>query len=166
MNNQQTREFLMSYRRLTDSGCWEFTGYCSPGGYGQLTIHQVRWGVHRLMYTLEHGPIPDGMLVLHSCDNPPCFNPEHLRVGTQAENVQDSILRGRHGLTNGKPYSTVGSAVPWVCVNDHDMRDPKNVYVSPKGQRQCRRCRTEAVARSHARRKAKCSSNDGETKHE
>jgi hypothetical protein len=162
VSDEQVRQNLMDRRRVTDTGCWEYTGFCSSLGYGQVRIDGEVWAVHRLMYTLHNGPIPERMKVLHSCDNPPCFNPDHLRVGTQRENVMDSVHRGRHHLVAGdKTYSSSGSGNVFICGNGHDMRDPANVYVTPKGYRQCRRCRTDSVARSAARRKAKMTAFDG-----
>lgn len=79
----------------TDSGCWEYTGNCNEWGYGQLDVRKQRWMAHRLAYTLWIGPIPEGMDILHSCDNPPCINPAHLRPGTQLENSLEMVAKGR-----------------------------------------------------------------------
>jgi hypothetical protein len=54
--------------------------------------------IHRISYVIHHGPIPAGMVVRHKCDNPECSNPDHLELGTDAENVGDRIARGRSGL--------------------------------------------------------------------
>lgn len=50
---------------------------------------------HRVSYELHHGPIPQGALILHSCDNPGCVNPAHLRAGTQSENILEAFAKGR-----------------------------------------------------------------------
>lgn len=50
---------------------------------------------HRVSYEMRHGPIPDGLNILHDCDNPNCVNPSHLKAGTQQENMRDASLRGR-----------------------------------------------------------------------
>jgi hypothetical protein len=89
-----------------DTGCVEWTGYCRPSGHGQLNAPDgyERTGlVHRLVFIMHHGPIPDGLVVRHRCDNPPCCNIEHLELGTQAQNVADAQARDRHqrGSRNG-----------------------------------------------------------------
>lgn len=76
--------------------CWEWQGTRNPQGYGGVRHDGVNWRAHRLSYVLHKGPIPDGLLVLHSCDNPPCCNPSHLRTGTYADNMLDMVGRQRH----------------------------------------------------------------------
>jgi hypothetical protein len=90
-------------RRGADE-CWEWRYARSAGGYGQMWhAGRVRY-VHRLVYEMECGPIPAGAHVLHSCDNPPCCNPAHLRVGTHADNMDDMRRRGR--ANGGTPKLT------------------------------------------------------------
>ena len=57
---------------------------------------------HRVSYEMFHGPIPEGLLVLHSCDNPNCVNPFHLEAGTQQKNMKDAYTRGRLSLNSTK----------------------------------------------------------------
>lgn len=71
--------------------CWPWTGQTS-GGYGICG----REGAHRIAYRFEHGNIPKGMLVRHSCDNPICVNPAHLLMGTVQDNTNDMLERQRH----------------------------------------------------------------------
>ena len=83
-------------RRLDKSGkCWVWQGCCGSG-YGRINSRTgVRLYTHRVAWELANGPIPDGLFVLHDCDNPPCCNPAHLHLGTQADNVRERDERGR-----------------------------------------------------------------------
>jgi hypothetical protein len=87
------------WRRLdgtSDPGsCWHFTGWLDKDGYGVLIAHRRHQRAHRVAWALTHGPIPDGLLVLHTCDRPGCCNPRHLYLGTQADNMADMIDRDR-----------------------------------------------------------------------
>ena len=76
--------------------CIEWTGTKFKSGYGEVHHRGKHWRAHRLAWTMANGPIPDGLHVLHSCDNPACCKLEHLRLGTAAENAADKIARGRH----------------------------------------------------------------------
>jgi hypothetical protein len=83
--------------------CWIWTaavlkpewpyGVIQRGGRGEGTLL-----AHRVTFELAYGPIPDGLLVLHHCDNPRCVRPEHLFLGTQEDNLRDSALKGRNAL--------------------------------------------------------------------
>lgn len=80
----------------TETGCWNWTGGRYSLGYGVLYFGSVgRITAHRLSYLLYVGSIPDGYLICHHCDNPPCVNPDHLYAGTPQQNVADMIERGR-----------------------------------------------------------------------
>jgi len=77
------------------TGCWEWTQSRQKNGYGRAYYDKKDWGAHRLSYTAFKGDIPEGLHVLHSCDNRGCCNPQHLRVGTPQDNMNDKVLRGR-----------------------------------------------------------------------
>jgi hypothetical protein len=75
--------------------CWKWTGSSYPYGYGCIGTSKGVDGAHRVSYKLHVGEIPDGLCVLHKCDNPNCNNPEHLFLGTKKDNALDRSLKGR-----------------------------------------------------------------------
>lgn len=77
--------------------CWPWLASKTKGGYGRFRADGKVVLSHRLAYELTYGPIPPGVKILHMCDYPPCCNPEHLRAGTQLENVQDMWQKDRQG---------------------------------------------------------------------
>lgn len=83
-------------------GCWEWTATKSAKGYGQIRWKYEPMIASRVAYALYVGPIPDGLLVRHKCDNPGCVNPEHLELGTSADNSADMVKRGRHHTAKQK----------------------------------------------------------------
>ena len=77
--------------------CWIWTAGTVKGGYGLFGCQ-----AHRIAYTLSVGPIPEGLEVLHKCDNPPCCNPNHLFTGTQQDNIKDMDSKGRRKSVENK----------------------------------------------------------------
>ena len=78
-------------------GCLVWTGFRDSKGYGQIGTggrHGIDYA-HRVSYEINNGPIPEGMHVLHKCDNPPCVRPDHLFLGTHTDNMQDMWTKGR-----------------------------------------------------------------------
>jgi hypothetical protein len=79
----------------TPSGCWLWPGTLDRDGYGVIGENGRQLRAHRISYERAYGPIPVGKQVLHSCDNPRCFCPAHLRVGTNIENTAERDAKGR-----------------------------------------------------------------------
>jgi hypothetical protein len=83
-------------RTALDGSCWVWTGYRDSKGYGRVGDATGRTVlVHRASYEVHVGSIPDGLCVLHHCDNPPCMNPAHLFLGTRVDNNHDMMRKGR-----------------------------------------------------------------------
>lgn len=117
-------ERLEKYRRVDPiTGCWEWTKSRGEKGYGQIWVVDKFVRVPRAAYELYIGPIPDGLNVCHKCDNPPCFNPDHLFAGTQSDNIKDCVEKGRWPASGNKE----------VCKNGHPKPYPGG----------CRICRKE-----------------------
>jgi hypothetical protein len=87
-------ERLELYTKKTD-GCWLWIGYRDPNGYGRLHLKGTPQLAHRLAYAVRYGSIPDDRQACHKCDNPQCVNPEHIFLGSQADNNHDKIRKGR-----------------------------------------------------------------------
>ena len=80
---------------VPEAGCWEWTGTLRTNGYGLIHWRGGGQSAHRLSFGFFNGPIPEGKMVLHHCDNPPCVNPDHLYLGGNRENTMDRERRGR-----------------------------------------------------------------------
>ena len=93
-------------------GCWEWTGSKDRKGYGRIkpTLVKGNLKAHRVSYELHIGPIPSGMSVLHACDNPKCVHPDHLFLGTNNDNVQDMINKGRSLRGERNPMARLTTA--------------------------------------------------------
>lgn len=88
-------DFWSHVQKCGTNECWEWQGSLNWKGYGSLSFEGRKMRAHRVAYQLAVGPIPDGLHILHSCDNRRCCNPTHLRAGTNKENVADALTRGR-----------------------------------------------------------------------
>lgn len=95
---EQLLEHIRGSVAIKENGCWEWTKARDRDGYGRCYYRGYNMGSHQLSFLVHHGPIDDGLLVCHTCDNPPCCNPEHLFCGTRRDNTQDMMRKGRFYL--------------------------------------------------------------------
>ena len=100
---------LLQRREIDDAGCWNWTGSLNNKGYGMINLPSktALYGrrpqiVSRAAWMLWRGDIPDTLFVCHRCDNPRCFNPDHLFVGTVTENMHDMARKGRNRQPKGE----------------------------------------------------------------
>lgn len=91
----KTRKRLLAHVTKDEGGCWICDLSKVGAGYSKIAFGGKTLRAHRLSYELFVGPIPVGMFILHSCDNPACVNPDHLHLGTQLENMRERSARGR-----------------------------------------------------------------------
>lgn len=95
-------ERLLEKSILLENGCLEWTASRNPKGYGQLNVSSIGKTAHRLSWKAFYGDIPKGLQVLHRCDNPPCINPLHLFLGTNLDNSNDKVRKGRQPFLKGE----------------------------------------------------------------
>lgn len=98
MGRKPQDPLLRFWEKVDKSGdCWLWTAHVAgSNGYGQFAITHIRMTMaHRFSYELHYGAIPDGLKVLHSCDTPRCVRPDHLFLGTNADNTADMFAKGR-----------------------------------------------------------------------
>ncbi len=111
--------------------CWEWTAATDKDGYGYFRLDKKHDRGHRVMWKWKVGPIPQGLSVLHSCDNPPCVNPAHLFLGTQHDNMADRDKKGRSRSTKRTH-----------CPQGH-IYSGDNLHLTPNGERMCKTCSRE-----------------------
>lgn len=106
LDTRPLRIRLAEHTRVDEeTGCHLWEGYRVADGYGQLKVRGVAQRVHRIAWTLRHGPIAPELCVCHRCDTPNCINVDHLFLGTNAENQADKVRKGRHkGAPKGRQH--------------------------------------------------------------
>ncbi len=103
-SNPSPEELLLYWGwEVTEGGCWEANGFRNADGYVIWSGHGRKTSAHRVSYENSRGVIPRGSEVRHSCDNPPCINPDHLEIGTHSDNMIDRSRRGRHPRAVASP---------------------------------------------------------------
>jgi hypothetical protein len=130
---------LKRYVTKTDN-CWIWNGPIDKGGYGRTGVDGKDRASHRLIYEHFKGSIPEGLQIDHLCRNRRCVNPDHLEPVTLQENLRRGF--GPAALNRRKV----------VCMRGHALSG-ENLYVNPRGQRQCKACRLMNQRLSYARKK-------------
>lgn len=118
MKKTLSERFHHSYSPDPNSGCWLWDKCIAGFGHGQINIGKnKKVQAHRFAYELYVGPIPEGMLVRHKCDVPCCVNPDHLLLGTHADNVRDRCERNRSALGTKNGRAKLDDATVWTIIN-------------------------------------------------
>lgn len=111
------------------SDCWLWTASTNTKGYGQIKFKGTMLRVPRVVWELTHGPIPPGMFVCHRCDNPPCCRPEHLFLGSPADNMTDKMAKGRGRVGTALAPDIYAVRMkgthPKICGRCKQMKDPE-----------------------------------------
>lgn len=125
---------LDSKTTVLDNGCWMFTGGCGSRGYGNIWDNGKTRSAHIVAYEIHKGPVTDGLSVLHTCDNRWCVNPDHLFLGTQQDNINDMIHKGRDGFSgerNGRALLNKDSVLlikHLLDTGEHSQQTIANAY--------------------------------------
>ena len=133
-----TPEFIVKFESKVvrddcmPDGCHIWTGYRNFRNYGLIRNNKKDVKAHRASYVIYKGDITHGLVICTSCDNPPCVNPAHLFLGTQAVNMRVAVIKGRNAALNNTH-----------CPQGHEYLGD-NLYIRPnRNERNCRMCRNE-----------------------
>ena len=116
--------------RVTKGGCWEVVSHCcNQWGYPMITRRGRRLQPHRLLWAEKNGPVPRGMFICHTCDNPRCINPDHLFLGSHQDNMADMRSKGRSADHSGEKNNN--AILDWPSVRQirwrYEMGEPVSV---------------------------------------
>lgn len=114
----QISQFWAKVEISSPDSCWNWIGHITHRGYGGFNIHPVGcFQAHRVAWTMANGQVPDGLSILHRCDNRKCCNPAHLFAGTNHDNTQDMMRKGRHACS-----VIMGEGHPNAKLNEFQVR--------------------------------------------
>lgn len=121
-----TLSALFEKHVIRTDGCWGWNGATNEFGYGFLRHKKQTLRAHRVSWQLENGEIPDGLGVLHRCDNPACSRPDHLFLGSNDDNIADKVRKNRHAK---------GVAFPIAKLNQQSATTIRSMYATGIFQR-------------------------------
>ena len=110
-----TKEERFWVKVVRGPDCWNWNGGKLVEGYGRFVDRGKYVLAHRVSWEIHNGPIPEGLCVLHRCDNPPCTNPDHLFVGTHGDNARDRAAKGRNGKWRRPTPAQPQADDCWTC---------------------------------------------------
>lgn len=137
MRGRKRKSFDDFYTPITETGCWIWLGTSNELGYGRYYLPKNSEGksvavfAHRYSYELYTGILQPGLIVCHKCDIPSCVNPNHMFIGTQADNMNDMVNKGRHR-----------NSLKTHCKRGHSLTDETmyKVKASPNARGVCKKC--------------------------
>lgn len=125
---ETVRQKIIDYSEpVTESGCWFWLRFANKEGYGRTSYRGKEDFAHRVSYKVFRGEIPSGLFVLHKCDVPCCVNPDHLFLGTPADNTRDMLKKGRNNPTRGERGSSSKLTASDVIAIRNDNRTNREI---------------------------------------
>jgi len=136
--------FEAKYTPDPNTGCWNWTAFVNSQGYGAFSLDGKAIVAHRVSYMMFVGPIPAEICVCHKCDNPGCVNPDHLFLGTRADNMRDKVVKGRQARGENQGNARLTESVIRAIREDSrlqkDIASDYGVTQKHIGQIKLRRC--------------------------
>jgi hypothetical protein len=130
ITDEQYIERLWKRTTVDANGCWVWGGTVNTKGYGEFSCRNKPTRLHRFSFAFHKGPIPEGKLICHTCDNRRCWNPEHLWAGTNKENMVDCSRKGR-----------ADEQTKTHCIHGHEFT-PENTRLNPMTETVKRACKS------------------------